>query len=249
MPRYKLTVQYEGTDFRGWQVQPDVRTVQGVIEEAVARLNGSLRRVAAAGRTDAGVHASGQVVGLTLDRSLSPNKLLRALNALTPPDVTVTTAALVADGFDPRREASSRVYTYRIWNTGYQSPFWRRFAWHIPRVLDVAAMRAASAALLGEHDFGAFRAADCDAAHARRIVLASAVERRGAMIMYTVEANGFLRCMVRNIVGTLVEIGLGSRPVTDIEGLLAHGDRSAAGAAAPPHGLVLVRVAYEPSRA
>jgi len=245
MPRYRLTVQYDGTEFCGWQVQPNGRTVQGMLEEAIARLNGSARRVTAAGRTDAGVHASGQVVAITLDRPFPPDTLLRALNALTPADVTVTAAVIVDDRFDPRRDASSRVYTYRIWNRPWPSPFWRRFAWHVPRTLDVAAMRAAAAVLVGEHDFSAFRAAGCDAAHARRVVHASAVERRDAMVTYTVEANAFLRCMVRNLVGTLVEIGLGTRPVTDVERLLAQGDRTAAGVAAPPHGLVLVRVAYD----
>ena len=127
MPRYRLTVQYDGTDFCGWQVQPNGRTVQGVLEAAIARLNGSARRVTAAGRTDAGVHASGQVVAITLDRPFPPDTLLRALNALTPVDVTVTAAVIVDDRFDPRRDASSRVYTYRIWNRPWPSPFWRRF--------------------------------------------------------------------------------------------------------------------------
>lgn len=245
MPRYKLTVQYDGTDFCGWQVQPQGRTVQGVIEDALAQLNRKPTRVAAAGRTDAGVHASGQVVGVTLDRPFPTDVLVRALNALTPVDVTVTAATPAADTFDPRRSASSRVYTYRIWNRSWPSPFWRRFAWHVPRNLDLSAMRAGAATLLGEHDFSAFRAAGCDAAHARRVILASAIERRDALVLYTVEANAFLRCMVRNLVGTLVEIGLGSRAVNEISGLLARGDRNAAGATAPPHGLTLVRVAYD----
>jgi tRNA pseudouridine38-40 synthase len=241
--RFKLTVEYDGTDYHGWQVQPNGRTVQAVLEEALQRL-GESGRVAAAGRTDAGVHASGQVVSFVLQRQMSPETLQRAFNALTPRDISITAVEAVADDFDPRRHARSRVYTYRMWNAPWPSPLWRRFTWHLPRPLDVEAMRTAAAVLLGEHDFSAFRAADCDAHGAVRRVLRSDVECAGHLLTYTIEATAFVRHMVRNIVGTLVEVGLAERAATDFPALLAARDRTRAGPTAPACGLCLTEVRY-----
>src|SRR5262249_52579569 len=241
--RFKLTVEYDGTDYHGWQVQPNGRTVQAVLEDAVRRLGESCR-VAAAGRTDAGVHASGQVISLVLERSMLPETLQRALNALTPADISIITAEAVPDDFDPRRHARGRVYTYRIWNAPWPSPLWRRFAWHVPQPLDVDAMRRAGAVLAGEHDFSAFRAADCDANGAVRRVLRSDIERTGHLIPYTIEATAFLRHMVRSIVGTLVEVGRGDRAATEFPELLAARDRTRAGVTAPACGLCLTEVRY-----
>src|SRR3990172_1249902 len=134
--RFKLTVEYDGTDYHGWQVQPDGPTIQGTLEDAIRRMLGESTRVAAAGRTDAGVHASGQVVSFSVQREAAPEVLLRGLNALTPRDISIRAADVVADDFDPRRAARSRVYTYRIWNARWPSPFWSRYAWHVPRPLD-----------------------------------------------------------------------------------------------------------------
>jgi tRNA pseudouridine38-40 synthase len=242
--RFKLTVEYDGTDYHGWQIQPAGPTIQGVLEAAIQQMLGEPVRVAAAGRTDAGVHAAGQVVSFTLQREALPDTLLRGLNALTPRDVTISAAEVVADDFDPRRAARSRVYVYRIWNVRWPSPFWRRYTWHVPWPLDIASMQQGAAALVGEHDFSAFRAAGCDAQHPVRRVLRSEIEAAGSLLTYTIEATAFLRHMVRNIVGTLVEVGAGSRAAAEIPALLAARDRTAAGPTAPACGLCLTRVTY-----
>lgn len=241
---YRLVVEYDGTALHGWQIQPGARTVQGELENAVARLFGAPSRVTAAGRTDSGVHASGQVVSFRAERGLPPEVVCRALNAHIADDVAVRQVDVVDDGFDPRRHARSRRYVYRVWNRRVPSPFWRRYAWHVPQPLDVEAMASAAAALLGEHDFTSFRAAGCDAAHPIRRVLQSAVSRSDdALVRYEIEATAFLRHMVRNIVGTLVEVGLGRRSA-DLAQLLAARDRSLAAATAPAAGLCLVEVRY-----
>jgi tRNA pseudouridine38-40 synthase len=242
--RFKLTLQYDGTNYSGWQVQPNGCTIQGVLEDALQRLFGEPARVAAAGRTDAGVHAAGQVVTFTSARQRSPDTVRRALNALTPRDLSVTAVEVVADTFDPRRDACGRVYDYRIWNSATASPFWRLYAWHVRPALDLAAMQRAAATLLGEHDFSSFRAADCDADHPLRRVLRSDFTQHGPLLVYTVEATAFLRHMVRNVIGTLVEVGQGRRQGDDIPALLDARDRTLAGATAPAHGLCLRLVKY-----
>ena len=242
--RYKLTIEYDGTDYNGWQVQPNGRTVQAVLQDALAQMTGESAAVVAAGRTDAGVHACGQVVSFTLQHAVPAETLQRALNALTPPDISITAADLVGDDFHPRRAAHSRTYAYRIWNARWVSPFWRRYAWHVPRVLDREHMRAAAAHLLGEHDFTSFQAAGCEARQPVRRVLRSDLDHSGQLITYTVEATGFLRHMVRNIIGTLVEVGLGERGTADLPGLLAARDRTLAGPTAPACGLCLQQVNY-----
>jgi tRNA pseudouridine38-40 synthase len=242
--RFKLIVEYDGSDYHGWQIQPNGRTIQETLEAAVARFTGETVRVASAGRTDAGVHAAGQVVSFTLQTPRTTDVVLRALNALTPRDISITAADIVADDFDPRRAARSRTYVYRIWNARWPSPFWRRYAWHLPQPLDHDAMHAAAAALVGEQDFSAFQAADCDAENPVRRVLRSEVERDAPLLTYTVEATAFLRHMVRTIIGTLVEVGRGDRPADDLPRLLATRDRAQAGATAPACGLCLQRVSY-----
>ncbi|MCX8072172.1 MAG: tRNA pseudouridine(38-40) synthase TruA [Candidatus Binatia bacterium] len=242
--RYRLVVQYEGTAYAGWQVQPRARTVQGEFERALATLTGQAVRVLAAGRTDAGVHAAGQVISFALDRAWEPGVLVRALNALTPEDISVLAADVVPEDFHPRRWAISRLYTYRIWNHRVLSPFWRRYAWHVVPALDVEAMQAAAAKVCGEHDFSAFRAAGCEARHPVRCVLRSSLLREGEILVYSIEANGFLRHMVRNLVGTLVEVGLGKRAPEEVDELLAARKRTLAGPTAPAHGLCLSAVRY-----
>lgn len=244
--RYKLLVEYEGTLYLGWQIQPQGRSVQGEFETALQRLTGQQIRVTAAGRTDRGVHASGQVVSFQLPQVWPTTTLQRALNALLPHDVAVCRVETVADAFDPRRHAVSRTYVYRIWNRRVASPFWRRFAWHVPTPLDTGAMQQAAQALVGEHDFASFQASGCEAQHAVRRVLRSEVQHYGPMIRYEIEANAFVRHMVRNIVGTLVQIGGGERPASDLAEILARRDRRWAGPTAPAQGLCLVAVRYEP---
>ena len=242
--RLKLIVEYDGTEYQGWQVQPNGPTIQGVLEAAIRRMLGASVRVAAAGRTDAGVHAAGQVVSFSLPRNVSPDVLQRGLNALTPRDVSITATEIVPDDFDPRRAARSRVYVYRIWNARWPSPFWRRYAWHVARPLDAAGMRAAAAYLICEHDFTSFRAAGCDAEHPVRRVLRSEIESAAPLLTYSIEATAFLRHMVRNIVGTLVEVGSGQRAAADMPELLAARDRALAGPTVPACGLCLTRVNY-----
>ena len=243
----RLSVEYDGAGFCGWQVQPGERTVQGEIEKAVRTYVGTDLRVSAAGRTDAGVHARGQVVCFRSPRDLDPAEVSRALNALVPSDLCVNAVDIVGDDFDPRRSATRRAYQYRLWNSRVLSPFWRPYVWHVRTPLQIDEMRAAAAHLVGELDFSSFRAAGCDAAQPVRRVFVS--ELRGALddnpLVYHIEATAFLRHMVRNIVGTLVEVGRGRRQASEMPGLLAACDRNLAGATAPPQGLCLTRVDYE----
>jgi tRNA pseudouridine38-40 synthase len=243
----RLRVEYEGTRYLGWQLQPDGPTVQGVLEQALRTALREPVRVRGAGRTDAGVHAFGQVAAVAVSQPPADlRRLLRSLNALTPDDVSIREVTLVDDAFDPRRDASSRVYDYRIWRESAPSVFWRRWCWHYPRPLDVAAMTTAASDLVGEHDFAAFCGADPAAppqSTVRRVLDCRLVDE-GPILRLRIEATAFLKHMVRNIVGTLVEIGLGERPATAIPGLLASRDRRLAGETCPPEGLVLVAVNY-----
>lgn len=245
--QFRLLVEYDGAAFAGWQIQPDERTVQGDIESALQRLLGHEARARAAGRTDTGVHASGQVVAFRTSREIAPEVVCRALNALVGRDLAVRAVEVVADDFDPRRSAVSRSYEYRIWNRRVRSPLWRHYAWHVVQPLDTAAMSVAAAHLVGEHDFTSFRAAGCEAdGPVRRILESDLATGPPGMIVYRVTATAFLRHMVRNVVGTLVEVGRGRRGADDIPALLRARDRSLAGATAPAHGLCLTKVDYPP---
>jgi len=242
----KLLVEYDGTNYLGWQLQPNGPTVQAVLEHALATALREPVRVRAAGRTDAGVHATGQVVAVPVSRVPDDlGRLLRSLNALTPDDVAIRSLSVVDDAFDPRRHARSRRYEYRILTSPTPSAFWRRYAWHHPVGLDTRAMTEAVASLLGEHDFAAFCAADADPVPSTlRRVLVSEIDREGDLLVYRIEATAFLKHMVRNIVGTLVEIGRGERAPSAMGEVLAGRDRRKAGRTAPAQGLVLVAVAY-----
>lgn len=240
----KLTVEYDGSNYHGWQIQANCESLQGVLERALSTFLRTPTRVMGSGRTDGGVHALGQVVSFVTEKELKPHRIRRALNALTPPDMTIKEVAIVPDSFDPRRDARSRVYEYHILNRPTPSPFYRNRAWHLHAPLEVEAMRAAIPCLLGEHDFTSFRAGDCDAAHPIRRVYQTALEERGELLVYSIEATAFLRHMVRNIVGTLVEVGRGARSVEAFRQLLELKDRSKAGDTAPPHGLFLLEVKY-----
>ena len=242
----RLTVEYEGTAYHGWQVQAGGPTVQEVLERALSTVLREPVRVRGDGRTDAGVHACGQVAAVRVSRIPPDLERLRlSLNALTPDDIAIRDVALADDTFDPRRDARSRLYEYRIWNGPVPSPFWRRQAWHVPLALDVAAMAAGAATLEGEHDFAAFRGADPAPQRSTvRRVLESALRAEGPLLVYRVEATGFLKHMVRNVIGTLVPIGRGERPPSSMRAVLESRDRTQAGPTAPPHGLVLVAVRY-----
>ncbi len=248
--RLLLRLEYDGTDFAGWQLQPDVRSVQGVVEAAFKTVVREELRVNAAGRTDAGVHALGQIAHVDCRTRLAPIELRRALNAELPADVAVQEVLSVPRSFNARRDALSKRYVYRLLNSGQPRPLRRRQAWHLRSGLDLAAMREAAGAVLGTHDFAAFRGApggspadECSRRSIDRLdIIAWPPE-----VHFAVEGRSFLRHMVRNLVGTLVEIGLGRRPVSELAEILASRDRSTAGPTAPAHGLCLERIQYPES--
>ena len=240
----KLTVEYDGTNYHGWQIQTTGETIQSVLERAVSTFLRKSTRITGSGRTDAGVHALGQVVNFFSDKEYEPHRIRRALNALTPFDITIKEVAIVPDSFDARRDGRSRVYEYHILNRPTPSPFHLNRAWHVHQPLDVNAMREAIPCLIGEHDFSSFRAAGCDAEHPVRKVYANSLDRCGELLVYTIEATAFLRHMVRNIIGTVAEVGLGLRTPQSFVELLEARDRTKAGVTAPAHGLFFVEVKY-----
>ncbi len=244
MRTVKLTLEYDGTDFVGWQVQPNGRSVQQVIEQALETMLKERTPVTGAGRTDAGVHAAGQVCSLRTERTVPLKAFVMGLNSLLPPDVAVLSAEEMPPDFHARHSASGKRYEYRIANRPTRSPLLRRDHWEIYRSLDVAAMREGAKHFLGEHDFSAFRAADCPAKTTRRVMRRFDVEGERDLVI-TVEATAFLKQMVRNLVGTLVEVGIGRRPPESIAQLLLGGDRTKAGPTAPPQGLTMAKVFYE----
>ena len=250
--RLLLTIEYDGTDFAGWQLQPNARSVQGVIEAAFKAVAQEDVRVNAASRTDAGVHAAGQAAHVDSDTRLSAVELRRALNAELPSDVAVREVFSVPPGFSARRDAISKRYVYRILNTGQPSPLRRRQVWHLRLPLDLGAMREAAGSVLGMHDFSAFRGAPGGAPPeegTQRTVDCLEIVSAPPEVRIVVEGKSFLRHMVRNIVGTLVEISQGRRSAADMARILASGDRALAGPTAPAHGLCLDRIRYGSLRA
>jgi tRNA pseudouridine38-40 synthase len=273
MPTFKVTVAYDGTDFVGWQRQASGTSVQGLLEDALRVLDGRDVTVHGAGRTDAGVHALGQVAAFTIDRALVGDAVVRALNARLPDAIRVLSADEAPADFHPRFGAREKTYRYRIWNGDVISPFERRYAWHVHGALNVDAMQAAARLIEGRHDFAAFQATGSSVATTEREIVVSnisitsnnsttedtgdtevqsgtrkgislRVPRGAAVIVYEVTGNGFLRHMVRILAGTLVEIGRGRHPADWMSSVLQSRDRGAAGPTAPPEGLFLVRVAY-----
>jgi tRNA pseudouridine38-40 synthase len=241
---HRIVVEYDGTDFSGWQQQPGMRTVQGCLEEALHEMTGEAVFVRAAGRTDAGVHADGQVASFPLVARIPPHGLLRGLNSILPDDVAVLEVAEVDASFDARFSARGKVYRYTVWNHVVRSPRNWRTSWHVRQALDMAVIADAAARLVGEHDFRAFRAADCDRKSTRRILRRLDVDRQGARLTFDVEATAFLKNMVRILIGTLVDVGRGRVGVEAIARMLETGDRKAGGMTAPAQGLTLLRVLY-----
>ncbi len=241
----KLTIEYDGTHFAGWQSQPNGRAVQDVLERGLEKLLGGKVRLNASGRTDAGVHALGQVANFRADDKVDLWRLHRGLNGVTPDSIVIRQVEAVPDAFDARRDARRRWYQYRIWNRRWPSAVLRRHSWHVHDPLDLAAMEQAIRDLEGERDFASFQAAGCDAAHSVRTIFRNALTQERELLIYDVEANAFLRHMVRNIVGTLVEVGRGERAPDSFVELLAAKNRTEAGPTAPPHGLFLMEVKYE----
>ncbi len=238
--RFRARVEYDGTDFAGFQVQPGRRTVQGVLEDALARLgDGVDRRIDGAGRTDAGVHASGQVIAFSYDGRLAVPELGRALEALLPDDVTIRQVRPAPAGFQPRYAARYREYRYTIWN-GPRSPLRERNALGVRVPLDTAAMSRAGSVFVGRHDFSAIGATDRSPV---RTVMAVRVRREGRLVTIDVRADSFLRGMVRRMVALLLEVGLGKMDIDEVRAALAGPGRAFDGVAAPAKGLCLRRVA------
>lgn len=247
MRQLKLTVAYDGTDFHGFQAQTGrgLRTVQEVLEGAWERLTGERVRLIGAGRTDAGVHATGQVVGLrTLHSSIPDERVPYALNSVLPDDVRVTGCERVPPAFHARFDALSKIYEYLIYNAPFPSPLYRRYAYFVPPPLDDEAMGRAAAALIGRHDFAAFAGVNSPRRSTVRHVLECRVRRDGPLVRVAIEANGFLYHMARTIVGTLLMVGKGERPSAWVAEVLLGRDRREAGPTAPAHGLVLRTVRY-----
>jgi tRNA pseudouridine38-40 synthase len=258
---FKLTLEYDGSSFFGWQVQPDRRTVQGELERAVAQVTQATARVTGASRTDAGVHALGQVASFAAATRLDAPALKKALNAVLPPDVAVVACDEVAAGFHARFDARGKHYTYRILNRQEPSPLERDRSLHVREPLDVAAMNEAAQWVVGEHDFSAFeteaslrrreleeQGRSTESASVRRIGevrVAAAPFARGSLVTLDVAGTGFLYNMVRSLAGTLVQVGRGQRPPNDVREILASRRRARAGPTAPPRGLFLVKVFYD----
>lgn len=244
---------YDGTDYVGWQRQPNGRSIQALVEDALAPVEGGPVTVVGAGRTDAGVHALGQVASARLTSRIGPDAVERALNARLPPDVRVRGVTEAPPDFHARYSASSKLYRYRIRQAPAAGAFEHRYAWHVPQALDITAMDAAGRALVGRHDFASFQGSGSEVETTERTLLALRVgeaaaagdgDEQGRLITVEVEADGFLRHMVRIVVGTLVEVGLGRRAPDEVAVALAARDRRRAGPTAPAHGLFLVRVRY-----
>jgi tRNA pseudouridine38-40 synthase len=252
----KLTVAYDGTAYAGWQIQPDLPTVQGTLEAAWQEITQQEVRVSAAGRTDAGVHALGQVAGLSTDSRLSNSELQRGLNAVLPDDVAVVRLEDAREGFHATHDAQTKTYRYQIHNGRTPDVFNRCYTWHYPQPLDAAAMHRAGQSLVGRHDFSSFESAGSERPDSIRTITELTVTRGGWLgssvssppdcdsISIEVTGDGFLYNMVRAIVGTLVEVGKGARDVSWPADVLAARDRRQAGQTAPPHGLFLVSVQY-----
>lgn len=239
-----LIVEYDGTDLAGWQRQDGQPTVQGALEDAFREMTGEPVAVQGAGRTDAGVHARGQAANARTTAIIPTGGFLRGLNTLLPRAIAVLEVAEADAAFDARRDARGKVYRYSIWNHFVRSPLHERTAWHVRAPLDLAAMREAAEILVGEHDFAAFRAADCERRTTVRTLRRVDVSAQGALVAIEVEGTAFLKNMVRILAGTLVSVGHGQLAVETVRRALASGARTDAGVTAPAAGLCLERVLY-----
>ncbi|MDQ3041438.1 MAG: tRNA pseudouridine(38-40) synthase TruA [Acidobacteriota bacterium] len=248
---YRLLLQYDGTDFHGWQVQNGLRTVQGELERTLSNLEDAEVKVIGSGRTDTGVHAEGQVANVRLNRDFTPDRLRVAINGNVWRDVRVMTVEKVPDDFHARFSAKTKHYVYRVVNAPVISPFWLRFAHHEARFLDVGRMNETARIFLGEHDWTAFSAARSDVENRVRTVKSFTVESfwdaraNSSIIEFRISANGFLRYMVRSIVGTMLEVGRGEKDSDTIQTAIVSGDRDLAGKTAPANGLTLLKVDYD----
>lgn len=247
---FKLLIQYDGTDFHGWQVQENSRTIQGELERVIGMIEDGKVHVTGSGRTDAGVHAEGQVANVKMSRPFTPEKLRSAINGNLWRDIRIMKVETAPDEFHARFSATGKTYKYRIINAPVMSPFWRRFAHHEQKPLDVAKMTSAAQMFLGEHDWTAFCSAQSEGESRVRTITNVAFEtswdeRGGSLIEFSISATGFLRYMVRSIVGTLLEVGQGTMDSDTIQTAIITGDRNLCGRTAPAQGLTLVKVDYD----
>jgi len=240
----KLILEYDGTFYHGWQKQPGLLTIQEVIERSLCSLLKEEIKVSAAGRTDAGVHAKGQAINFITSTSISPCAIRRALNSYLPKDIRVKKAEIVPLDFDARKSALSRLYRYTICNSAFQPPFYCNFTWHIPFLLEINKMSKASRLLIGRHDFSSFQSQGSPTFSSIREIEKSVLFKKGRFIIVYIKADSFLYKMVRNIIGTLVEVGRGKISLPEINSILEAKNRRVAGPTAPPQGLCLIKVYY-----
>ena len=245
MRNIKLTIEYDGTAFHGWQIQPGLKTIQGVMRERIAQITQGKVNLLGAGRTDAGVHALGQVANFQTESAIDLTALQRGLNSLLAPDIVIKGIEEVEEGFHARFSARSKRYEYHILNRPYPSALLRAYAWFIPHQLNLASMEQCGRLLIGSHDFSSFRASGDESRHSIREVIRLQIERReGDLIVIVIEANAFLREMVRSIVGTLVDVGRGKTSLEEFQEIFEARDRRQAGMTAPALGLFLAEVKY-----
>jgi tRNA pseudouridine38-40 synthase len=245
MRNIKLLIEYDGTNYQGWQVQPKGSTLQGMIEEKLAHLTGETIHLVGSGRTDAGAHAFNQVAHFKTQSRMDVRSIQRALNSLLPPDIVIQGAEEVEESFHARKQSKSKVYEYRILNRDLRSAFHRGYAWHIPKKLNFKEMKKATRNLIGEHDFSSFRSVGSPTRTAvRRVIRAEWKRGRDGLIRFEIEANGFMKQMVRAMVGTLVDVGKGKISSEEFRQILDSRNRKKAGPTAPAHGLFLKEVKY-----
>jgi tRNA pseudouridine38-40 synthase len=245
MRTIKLTIEYDGTHYLGWQVQPKGSTLQGVLEEKLSSLTGEKIDLLGSGRTDAGVHALGQVAHFKTKSQLDVQTIQRALNSLLPSDIVIQKVEEVDEVFHARKQSKSKTYEYRILNRNVRSAFHRGYAWHIPQTLNIREMKKAARSLMGEHDFSSFQSVGSPKRTAvRKVTRAHWKRSRDGFLIFEIEANGFLKQMVRAIVGTLVEVGKRKITSEQFQEILDSRDRKKAGPTAPAHGLFLKEVKY-----
>jgi tRNA pseudouridine38-40 synthase len=245
MRNIKLLIEYDGTNYQGWQVQPKGPTIQGILEKKLGLLTGEPIQLFGSGRTDSGVHALGQVAHFKTQSQMDIHTIQRALNSLLPHDIAIQRVEEVDEGFHARKHSKSKIYEYRILNRNLRSVFHRGYVWYIPQKLNLAEMKKATQSLVGEHDFSAFRTVGTPTrTTVRRVIRAEWKRGRDGLIRFEIEGNGFLKQMVRSIIGTLVEIGKGRMKAAEIRKILNSKDRKEAGPTAPAQGLFLKEVKY-----
>lgn len=245
MPNFKITIEYDGSAYHGWQRQTMDRTIQGEIETALMTMAGNRVALTGSGRTDAGVHAYNQVANFQCETQLTPGVFQKGLNSLLPEDIVITSCEVVPEKFHAQYDAKSKTYHYRILNRPIPVAISRQYAWHIRKELDLDAMRSALRFIVGTHDFKAFEGSGSPRADTIRCIInADLFETDDGYVVLKTEGDGFLRFMVRNIVGTLVDVGLGKITPDDFKRILVSKDRNLAGITAPAHGLFLMTVRY-----